>query len=127
MHLPVLARMPILEGHSEMIEEDRLRLGSVIGSGRVPHDGSEGDVMTEKWVHPTVRRGTIWWTMQALAYGGVTLALVFVAFWKPSTGTTIAAVVAVPLGPLLIFMAIKQVKVLRHEYRYTDEQLEAPE
>jgi uncharacterized membrane protein YdbT with pleckstrin-like domain len=69
----------------------------------------------------------IWWTTQALAYSMVTLALMFVAFWKPSTGATVAAVVAIVLGPLLVFMAIKQVKALRHEYRYADEQLGAPE
>ncbi|MDK1358808.1 hypothetical protein QNO00_00810 [Arthrobacter sp. zg-Y1219] len=79
--------------------------------------------MTEKWTHPTVRRGTIWWTMQSVALGGLTLALVFIALWKPSTGTTIAAVAALILGPLLIFMAIKQIKTLRHEYRYSDEDL----
>ncbi|MHA7295175.1 hypothetical protein [Arthrobacter sp. HLT1-21] len=79
--------------------------------------------MTEKWTHPTVRRGTIWWTMQSIAFGVLTVALVFLAFWKPSTGATIAAVAALILGPLLIFMAIKQIKTLRHEYRYPDEDL----
>jgi hypothetical protein len=79
--------------------------------------------LTEKWTHPTVRRSTIWWTMQSIALGGLTLALVFIALWKPSTGATIAAVAALILGPLLIFMAIKQIKTLRHEYRYSDEDL----
>ncbi|MBG6192438.1 hypothetical protein IWX64_003410 [Arthrobacter sp. CAN_A212] len=79
--------------------------------------------MTEKWTHPTVRRGTIWWTMQSIAVGGLIVALVFLAFWKPSTETTIAAAAALILGPLLIFMAIKQIKALRHEYRYSDENL----
>jgi hypothetical protein len=82
--------------------------------------------MTERWTHPTVRRGTIWWTTQSLAYGGLTLVLVFLAFWKPSTGATVAALVALALGPLLIFMAIKQVKALRHEYRYTDDDPQVP-
>jgi hypothetical protein len=72
-------------------------------------------------MHPTVRRGTIWWTMQIIAFGGLTVALVFIAFWKPSTEVIIAAAVALFLGPLFIFMAIKQIKSLRHEYRYSDE------
>lgn len=68
-----------------------------------------------------MRRGTIWWTMQSMALGVLTVGLVFIALWKPSTGATIAAVAALILGPLLIFTAIKQIKKLRHEYRYSEE------
>lgn len=57
-----------------------------------------------------------------MVFGGLTLTLVFLAFWKPSTEATIAAAAALVLGPLLIFMAIKQIKSLHHEYRYSDEE-----
>ncbi len=69
-----------------------------------------------------MRRGTIWWTLQSIVFGGLTVTLVFLAFWNPSTEATIAAVAALVLGPLLIFMAIKQIKSLRHGYRYSDEE-----
>lgn len=71
-----------------------------------------------------MRRGTIWWTMQSIAAGGLTVALVILAFWKPSTGATVAAVAALILGPILVCITIKQIKNLRHEFRTTDEDLQ---
>ena len=77
--------------------------------------------------HPAVRRATIWWTMQAMGWVGLTLTLVLLAFWKPSSQMTIAAVVSLVLGPLFVFFAIKQIKGFRHEYRYSDDDLEQVE
>lgn len=48
-------------------------------------------------------------------------ALVLAAFIKPSTQLTIGAGVAVVVGVILVFVANKQIKVLRHEYRYEDD------
>ena len=61
--------------------------------------------------------------MQATSWIGLTLVLVFIAFWRPSTETTVVAVVALILGPLLVLMAVKQIKKFRHEYRYSEEDL----
>lgn len=77
--------------------------------------------------HPAVRRGTIWWTLQAMACSGLTVALVFLAFWKPSNQATVVAVVAIILGPLLAFMAIRQIRSLRYEYRYSNDDAEQVE
>lgn len=73
-------------------------------------------------MHPTVRRGTIWWTIQILVIAFLVVALVVLAIWKPSSPAIIAAGIALVLGPLLIFMGTKQIKALRHGYRYTDEE-----
>lgn len=59
--------------------------------------------------------------MQAMVCIGLTVALVFLAFWKPSNEATVIAVVAIVLGPLLAFMAIRHIKSLRDEYRYSND------
>jgi hypothetical protein len=56
-----------------------------------------------------------------MACSGLTVALKFLAFWKTSNQATITAVVLLVLGPLLAFMAIKQIKTLRHELHYSDD------
>ena len=79
--------------------------------------------MADEFTHPTVRRGTIWWRAQIVAITLAVAALVFAALRNPSTELTIGAGVAVAVGAFLIFMVTKQIKALRHEYRYTDEEL----
>lgn len=77
--------------------------------------------MTKEWIHPTVRRSTIWWKTQIAVVAALIVSFVMAAFWEPSMQLTLTAVIVVLIGALLIFMATKQIKTLRHEYRYDEE------
>lgn len=82
--------------------------------------------MTDEFTHPAVRRGKAWWSTQIAAIAVAVIALVFAAFKNPSTQLTIGACLAVVVGALLIFLVTKQIKVLRHKYRYADREDLAP-
>lgn len=77
--------------------------------------------MSKASIHPTVRRGTIWWRLQLIALGGIAAAFTVLALQDPSPGRLVIAVVAVAISALFSLMAMKQIKALRHEYRYDND------
>lgn len=38
---------------------------------------------TSDWVHPTVKRGTIYWTAQAIVFAGAAVLFIFSPYWIP--------------------------------------------
>jgi hypothetical protein len=77
--------------------------------------------MTKEWVHPTVRRGTFWWRVQWIALIGVSARLAYVAVQDPSPGLLLAAGLAVVFAGTFPFFAEREIRKLRHEYRYDDD------
>lgn len=73
------------------------------------------------WVHPAVRRGTIYWTAHGIVSAGLAVALVFLALRNPSTELRLWAIAAVIFAVLAGFLVRKQIKNLRHEYRYEED------
>jgi uncharacterized membrane protein len=78
------------------------------------------DVM-KGWVHPTVRRGTIYWTAQALGFSGAVAILIFLALQNPTFERLWWAGLGVIAAILGWFLARKMIKDLRHEYRYEED------
>ena len=73
--------------------------------------------------HPTVRRGTGWLRHQAISLAVVMVALALALLLRdPSPLTVLGAVGCVAVAGLSIWFGEKQVKSLRHEYRYEDEE-----
>jgi uncharacterized membrane protein len=73
------------------------------------------------WVHPTVRRGTIYWTAQAVAFTGAALVFILLALQTPTVEHLWWAGLAVIAVVLSWFLARKMIKDLRHEFRYEDD------
>ena len=78
--------------------------------------GSETD-----WVHPAVRRGTIYWTAQFIGCAGLTVVLIFLALRDPTTERLLWAAATVAITVIVGFLTKKQIKNLRHEYRYEED------
>ena len=74
--------------------------------------------------HPTVRRGTGWLRCQAISLAVilVALALILLLLRDPSPLKALGAVGCLAVAGLSIWFGEKQVKSLRHEYRYEDEE-----
>ena len=73
--------------------------------------------------HPTVRRGTGWLRHQPL-YLAVILVVVGIALLLDPTALHIlGGVGCIAAAGLSVYLGEKQVKSLRHEYRYEDEKL----
>ena len=73
------------------------------------------------WVHPAVRRGTIYWTAQVIGLAGSTVVLIFLALQNPTTERYLWAAAFVIATVLSGFCGRKQIKNLRHEYRYEED------
>ena len=80
--------------------------------------------MAKEWIHPTVRRGSIWWRAQAIGFTVVMAILVVVLLQDPAIGHVLGASAAVALAILFGFLAEKQVKKLRYEFRCEDDENE---
>jgi Flp pilus assembly protein TadB len=87
------------------------------GPERRKHEGWA----VKDWVHPAVRRGTIYWTAHGIVSAGLAVALVFLALRNPSTELRLWAIAAVIFAVLVGFLVRKQIKNLRHEYRYEED------
>ncbi|MDJ0455998.1 hypothetical protein PUN71_002130 [Arthrobacter sp. NQ7] len=74
------------------------------------------------WVHPTVRRGTIYWNAQAVGFTGLALVLIFFAVQAPTAERFWWAGLAVIAAILFWFLARKMIKDLQHEFRYEDDE-----
>ncbi|POH57743.1 hypothetical protein [Arthrobacter glacialis] len=75
--------------------------------------------MSEKnWEHPAVRRGKVFWSAQPILFGLLTVAFVFLAVRDQAFELLAYAAGAAILGVLFGFSAKRQIKKLRHEYRY---------
>lgn len=72
------------------------------------------------WIHPTVRRGTIYWTAQAIGFSGFALFLIFLALQTPTVERLWWAGLSVIAAILFWFLARKMIRDLRHEFRYED-------
>jgi hypothetical protein len=76
---------------------------------------------TTDWVHPTVKRGTIYWTTQAIGITCVALLLIFVAVQNPSAERLWCAAAFVIAAVLSWFFTNKQIRKFQHEYRYEED------
>ena len=73
--------------------------------------------------HPTVRRGTGWLRHQSIYAAVVLVALGIVLFVRnPNALQILGGVGCIAGAGLSIYFGEKQVKALRHEYRYEDEE-----
>lgn len=73
------------------------------------------------WTHPTVRRGTIYWTAQAIGVTVFTLFLIFLAFQTPTVERFWWAGLSAIAAVLSWFFTRKMIRNLQHEYRYEDD------
>ncbi|MBD1544457.1 hypothetical protein G9E11_19880 [Arthrobacter sp. IA7] len=76
---------------------------------------------TTDWVHPTVKRGTIYWTMQAIGITCFALLFIFVAVQNPTAERLWWAAAFMIAAGLSWFFTNKQIKKLQHEYRYEED------
>lgn len=76
---------------------------------------------TKEWVHPTVRRGTIYWTAQAVGITGGAVLLIFLALQNPTAERLWWAAAFVIAAVLSWFFTSKQIQKLQHEYRYEED------
>jgi FtsH-binding integral membrane protein len=76
---------------------------------------------TKEWVHPTVRRGTIYWTAQAIGITGGAVLLTVLALQNPTAERLWWAAVFVVAAVLSWFFTSKQIQKLQQEYRYEAE------
>ena len=72
--------------------------------------------------HPTVRRGTGWLRYQARSLAVILLALGILLLRDPTALHILGAVACTAGAGLSVFLGEKQVKSLRHEYRYEDDE-----
>jgi uncharacterized membrane protein len=75
----------------------------------------------KEWVHPAVRRGTIYWTAQAIGFTGAAVAFIYLALQNPTVERLWWAGLVVIAAILGWFLAKKMIKDLRHEYRYEED------
>ena len=71
--------------------------------------------------HPTVRRGTRWWRCQSVSGSVVLLTLAVLLLREPVLMNVLGALACALAAGLIIYFSEKQIKVLRREYRYEDE------
>ncbi len=74
------------------------------------------------WVHPAVRRGTLWFKIQAIGLGGLAAIFVILAILDRTTKTLIYAIVACIVAVVLGYLARRAIKQLRYDYRYEEEE-----
>jgi Flp pilus assembly protein TadB len=76
---------------------------------------------TKDWIHPAVRRGTIYWTAQAVGITGGAVLLIFLALQHPTAERLWWAGAFVIAAVLSWFLIRKQIQKLQHEYRYEED------
>jgi Flp pilus assembly protein TadB len=77
---------------------------------------------TTDWVHPAVKRGTIYWTAQAIVFAGLALLFILIALLNPTVERLWWAGLAGIAAVLAWFGTIKQIQKLQHEYRYEEDE-----
>jgi hypothetical protein len=75
---------------------------------------------TTGWVHPAVKRGTIYWTGQAVVFTGVVVFIIFWALQNPTIERLWWAAIAATAAVLVWFLTSKMIKKLQHDYRYEE-------
>lgn len=70
------------------------------------------------WVHPAVRRGSIWLIAQTVGVAGFAVFLFVLAIRDPTIERLLWAAAGVIVAVLFVFLTKWQIKKLRHDYRY---------
>jgi len=94
----------------------------------VNHEQSESDAYrryervpgVKEWVHPTVRRGTFWWTLQVVILAGLALVFLYLALADGKADLLLYGIAVGVLAVFFGFFARREIHKLRHEYRYED-------
>lgn len=73
------------------------------------------------WVHPTVKRGTIYWTAQALVLAGAAVLFIFLALLNPTAERLWVAGLTVIAAVLAWFLSRKMIRDLQYEFRYEED------
>jgi Flp pilus assembly protein TadB len=76
---------------------------------------------TTDWVHPTVKRGTIYWTAQAIAFAGAAVLFIFFALLNPTVERLWWAGLAGIAAVLAWFLSRKMIRDLQYEFRYEED------
>lgn len=79
---------------------------------------------TTDWVHPTVKRGTIYWTAQAIVFAGVAVLFTFFALLNPTAERLWWAGLAGIAAVLAWFLSRKMIKDLQYEFRYEEDDVD---
>jgi Flp pilus assembly protein TadB len=76
---------------------------------------------TTGWVHPTVKRGTFYWTAQAIVFAGAAVLFIFLALLNPTVERLWWAGLAGIAGVLAWFLSRKMIRDLQYEFRYEED------
>lgn len=76
---------------------------------------------TSDWVHPVVKRGTIYWTAQAIGFTGAAVFFIFIALLNPTVERLWWAGLAGIAAILAWFFSRKMINDLQHEFRYEED------
>ena len=76
---------------------------------------------TTVWVHPTVKRGTIYWTAQAIVFAGGAVLFIFLALLNPTVERLWWAGLAGIAAVLAWFLSRKMIRDLQYEFRYEED------
>ncbi|WP_367645971.1 hypothetical protein [Paenarthrobacter ureafaciens] len=76
---------------------------------------------TTGWVHPTVKRGTIYWTAQAIVFACGAVLFVFFAILNPTVERLWWAGLAGIAAVLAWFLSRKMIRDLQYEFRYEED------
>jgi tellurite resistance protein TehA-like permease len=76
---------------------------------------------TTDWVHPTVKRGTIYWTGQAIGFAGAAVLFIFFALLNPTVERLWWAGLAGIAAVLAWFLSRKMIRDLQYEFRYEED------
>jgi Flp pilus assembly protein TadB len=76
---------------------------------------------TTGWVHPTVKRGTVYWTAQAIVFAGAAVLFIFFALLNPTVERLWWAGLAGIAAVLAWFLSRKMIRDLQYEFRYEED------
>ncbi|MFY9635613.1 hypothetical protein [Pseudarthrobacter sp. BIM B-2242] len=79
---------------------------------------------TSDWVHPTVKRGTIYWTAQAIVFAGAAVLFIFFALLNPTVERLWWAGLAGIAAVLAWFLSRKMIRDLQYEFRYEEDDVD---
>lgn len=79
---------------------------------------------TTAWVHPTVKRGTIYWTAQAIVFAGTAVLVIFFALLNPTAERLWWAGVAGIVAVLAWVLSRKMIRDLQYEFRYEEDDVD---
>lgn len=73
------------------------------------------------WVHPTVKRGIIYWTTQAIVFTAAAVLFILFALLNPTVERLWWAGLAGIAAGLAWFFSRKMIRDLKYEFRYEDD------